>query len=81
MFHTQQLRTVPAASTGPAATEPLYIENALRLMLRPSSQREPAHWSVTIDADNMRLLFSARYFIAGVLIGAAVLLPVFLAMA
>ena len=58
-----------------------YVENALPMMLRPPSQREPAHWSVSINTDNLRLLFSARYFIAGVLIGTTVLLAVFLGVA
>ena len=51
------------------------------MMPRPPSQREDARWSVTIDTDNLRRLFCARYFLAGVLIGTAVLLPFFLATA
>jgi hypothetical protein len=54
---------------------PRYLEQALPMMRKPSSQREDARWSVTIDTQNLGRLFRARYFLAGVLIGAAVLLP------
>ena len=46
---------------------------------QPSSQREAAQ-TVTIDTDNLEALFRARYFLAGVLIGAVILLAVFLVM-
>ena len=54
---------------------PRYLEHALPMMRKPSSQGEDARWSVTIDTRNLGRLFRARYFLAGVLIGAAVLLP------
>ena len=44
---------------------------------QPPSQREAAR-TITIDMDNLRALFHARYFLAGVLIGAVILLAVFL---
>jgi hypothetical protein len=46
---------------------------------QPRPRRE-AVWTVTIDMDNLRALFRARYFLAGVLIGAAILLAVLLVM-
>ena len=49
-------------------------------MPTPPSQREPARWSVTIDTDNVRRLLGARYFLAGLSIGTALLLLVFLIM-
>lgn len=47
---------------------------------QPPSQREPAR-TVTINTDNLRALFRARHFLAGVLIGFGVSLAVFLVMA
>jgi hypothetical protein len=47
---------------------------------RPPSQREAAQTTVTINTDNLRALFLARHFLAGVLIGAAILLAVFVIM-
>jgi hypothetical protein len=46
---------------------------------QPPSQRE-AGQTITIDTDNLRALFLARHFLAGVLIGAVILLAVFLVM-
>ena len=55
-------------------------QHASRMMASWLSQREAARWSVTINTDKLRLLFRARYFLAGVLIGAALWLAAFLAM-
>lgn len=46
---------------------------------QPTSQGEFAR-TITINTDNLRALFQAGYFLAGVLIGAVVLLAVFLVM-
>jgi len=46
---------------------------------RPPSQRHAA-WTITTRTDNLRALFRARYFLAGVLIGAVIFLVVFLSM-
>jgi hypothetical protein len=46
---------------------------------QPPSQREAAR-TITINTDNLRALFLARHFLAGVLIGAVILLAVFLVM-
>jgi len=50
------------------------------MMPSSPSQREAVRWSVTIDGDKLRLLFRARYFLAGVLIGAVLWFAAFLAM-
>ena len=57
-----------------------YVEHALHTMPSSPSQREALRRSVMIDTGNRRVLFRARHFLAGVLIGAALWLPVFLAM-
>lgn len=57
-----------------------YLEHALPMTARSPSRRAGARWSATIDAGKLQPLLRARYFLAGVLIGAAVCLPVFLAM-
>ena len=46
---------------------------------QPPTQRESVR-TITINTDNLRALFQARYFLAGVLIGAVILLAVFLVM-
>jgi hypothetical protein len=46
---------------------------------QPPSQGESA-LTIAINTDNLRALFHARYFLAGVLIGAVILLAVFLLM-
>jgi hypothetical protein len=46
---------------------------------QPPSQGEPA-WIVTINTNNLRALFLARHFLAGVLIGTAIFLAVLLVM-
>lgn len=50
------------------------------MMASSPSQSEVARWSVTIDAKKLRLLFGARYFLAGLVIGAVLWLAAFLAM-
>jgi hypothetical protein len=50
------------------------------MMSSSASQREAARWSPTIDPDKLRLLFGARYFLAGLVIGAALWLAAFLSM-
>jgi hypothetical protein len=48
-----------------------------------SGQRPPrreADCSVMIDVDNVRAFLRARYFLAGLLIGAVILVPVFVVM-
>ena len=56
------------------------LQHALHMMASWVSQREAARWSVTIDGRKLRVLFRARYFLAGVLIGAGLWLAAFLAM-
>jgi hypothetical protein len=46
---------------------------------QPPSQRESAR-TITINTNNLRALFLARHFLAGVLIGTAIFLAVFLVM-
>ena len=50
------------------------------MMANRLSRREAMRWSVTIDNEKLRLLFGGRYFLAGILIGAALWLAAFLAM-
>ena len=47
---------------------------------RQSSSRREGPWTVTVNTDNLRALFLARHFLAGLLIGTVIVLAVFLVM-
>jgi hypothetical protein len=51
-----------------------------QLFSRQSPSQGESARTITIDTDNLRALFQARYFLAGVLIGAVISLAVFLVM-
>jgi len=50
------------------------------LFARQPPPRRDAECTVMIDVDNVRAFLRARYFLAGLLIGTVILVPVFVAM-
>ena len=50
------------------------------LISRQTPLQSDAGWTLTIESEILRALFRARYFLKGVLIGAIIVLAVFLVM-
>ena len=58
---------------------PFHTRRRMLFARQPPPRRE-AECTVMIDVDNVRALLRARYFLAGLLIGTVILVPVFVAM-
>ena len=79
-----QVGVVPASARGSSECGRIeredYQSRDRQIFPRQPRPRREAVRTVTIDMDNLRALFRARHFLAGVLIGAAILLAVLLVM-